>query len=125
MTPEHQIHNALGIIFNATNWHLELAEAITRLGDYPEPGRDPLAAAIKALSNHKADRKLSAERKARRLVSQFFHAYDLSSAAGYDSYQAKIDQLNEWAEDWKNDQRQEWRHEVQQFGAPYEIAGGR
>ena len=103
---------AYHILADATNVHLNLIDMIDRLTLYG--GSQHLLAAYKALTGE--TRKSIHPQK---LVRQFYHALDITGG----SLEEKIDLLNEFGNDIYLDDVAEYRHEVEQFGAPYELAG--
>jgi len=103
---------AYHILAQATNYHLDLVEMIERL--FHHDGEQHLRSSCKALSGHAFPKGAPPA----RLMREFFHALDITGS----NLQEKIELLNEFGNDIYLEERDKYRQEVQQFGAPYEHA---
>ncbi len=103
---------AYHILAEGTNYHLDLVEMIERL--YHADGHQLLIAAGKALTG----RSIPKGAPPSRLMREFFHALDITG----NSYQEKINFLNEFGNDIRLEDEENYRNEIHTYGAPYEHA---
>ncbi len=105
---------AYHILSQATNVHLDLHDQINRL--YETDTYRPLFAAYKALTGETFSLGLSSHLMPAKLRKTFFQKLFITG----NSYQAKVDQLNEFGDDIHQSDIEEYRHEVETFGLNYD-----